>query len=129
VMHSHLALYAAFGISIMGCMFWLVPRVTGKKLFSKKMMDVTWWVTFMGFITFMAGMMLAGLVANSQWYQHLTIAQALDSIRPYYILRAIGGGIVVVSAFLFAINISATFLSKHVVHPGTVENYGGAKQK
>ena len=125
VMHSHLALYAAFGISIMGCMFWLVPRVTGKKLYSKKLMDVTWWVTLMGFIVFMAGMMLAGLVANSQWYQHLTIAQALDALRPYYILRAIGGGIVVVSAFLFAINITATFLSKHLVHPNTVGNYGG----
>jgi cytochrome c oxidase cbb3-type subunit I/II len=68
--------------------------------------------------------MEAGLVANSQWYAHLTIAQALSTIQPYFILRAVGGGIVVVSAFLFAINIAATFLSKHLVHPKTVENYG-----
>ena len=129
VMHSHLALYASFGIAIMGAMFWLVPRITGKKLYSKKLMDVTWWVTFMGFITFMAGMMLAGLVANSQWYQHLTIAQALDALRPYYILRAIGGGVVVVSAFLFAIDIIATFFSKPLVHPQSVENYGEVRMK
>jgi cytochrome c oxidase cbb3-type subunit I/II len=129
VMHSHLALYASFGIAIMGAMFWLVPRITGKKLYSKKLMDVTWWVTFMGFITFMAGMMLAGLVANSQWYQHLTIAQALDALRPYYILRAIGGGVVVVSAFLFAIDIIATFFSKPLVHPQSVENYGEVTMK
>jgi cbb3-type cytochrome oxidase subunit 1 len=88
-------------------------------------MDITWWITFMGFIIFMAGMMLAGLVANAQWYAHLTIAQALDTLQPYLILRAIGGGIVVVSAFLFAINITATIFSKHLVHPKTVENYGG----
>jgi cytochrome c oxidase cbb3-type subunit I/II len=69
--------------------------------------------------------MLTGLVANSQWYQHLTVVQALDTLRPYYILRAIGGGIVVVSAFLFSINIIATFFSKHLVHPNIVENYGG----
>ena len=129
VMHSHLALYASFGIAIMGAMFWLVPRITGKKLYSKKLMDVTWWVTFMGFITFMAGMMLAGLVANSQWYQHLTIAQALDALRPYYILRAIGGGVVVVSAFLFAIDIIATFFSKPLVHSQSVENYGEVRMK
>jgi cytochrome c oxidase cbb3-type subunit I/II len=129
VMHSHLALYAAFGISIMGCMFWLVPRITGKKLYSKKLMDVTWWVTFMGFIVFMAGMMLAGLVANASWYAHLTIAQTLPDLQPYFILRAIGGGIVVVSAFLFAINITMTFLSKLLIHHKTLETYGGAVQK
>ena len=116
VMHSHLALYASMGISIMGVMFYLVPRITGKRLFSKKLMDVTWWITFMGYIVFMAGMMLAGLVANSGWYSHMTIAQVLPFLEPYFIVRAAGGGIVVVSAFLFAINIIATFLSKPIVH-------------
>lgn len=115
VMHAHLSLYAAFGITIMGMMFWLVPRITGKKLFSKQLMDVTWWATFLGFIVFMAGMMLAGLEQNAGWFTHMTIAQVLPFLTPYFIVRAVGGGIVVVSAFLFAINISLTFLSKPVV--------------
>jgi cytochrome c oxidase cbb3-type subunit I/II len=129
VMHSHLSLYAAFGTSIMGCMFWLVPRITGKPLYSKKLMDVTWWVSFTGFIIFMAGMILAGLVANAAWYAHMTIAQALPFLTLYFIIRAIGGGIVVVSAFLFAINILMTFLSKPLVHHQNLESYGGARQK
>jgi cytochrome c oxidase cbb3-type subunit I/II len=115
VMHSHLSLYAAFGITIMGTMFWLVPRITGKKLYSKKLMDVTWWVTFLGYMIFMAGMMLAGLEANAAWFTHMTVAQALPFLTPYFIVRAIGGGIVVVSAFLFAANIIMTFLSKPLV--------------
>jgi cytochrome c oxidase cbb3-type subunit I/II len=127
VMHSHLALYASMGISIMGAMFWLVPRITGKRLYSKKLMDVTWWITFMGFIVFMAGMMLAGLVANSGWYSHMTIAQVLPLLEPYFIVRAVGGGIVVVSAFLFAINIIATFLSKPLVNRKHLETVGGGE--
>ena len=127
VMHSHLALYAAMGISIMGVMFWVVPRITGKKLYSKKLMDVTWWVTFMGYIVFMAGMMLAGLVANSGWYEHMTIAQVLPQLEGYFIVRAVGGGIVVVSAFLFAINIIVTFLSKPLVHREHLETTEGEK--
>ena len=63
-MHSHLALYGSFAITIMGMMYWLVPRISGKKLWSKKLMDVSWWVTLLGFIIFMAGMMLAGLVGK-----------------------------------------------------------------
>jgi cytochrome c oxidase cbb3-type subunit I/II len=121
VMHSHLSLYAAFGITIMGVMFWVVPRVTGKKLYSKKLMDVTWWVTFLGFTLFMAGMMLAGLEANAGWFAHMTVAQVLPFLTPYFILRAIGGGIVVVSAFLFAVDIIMTFLSKPLVQHETPE--------
>jgi cytochrome c oxidase cbb3-type subunit I/II len=127
VMHSHITLYASFGITIMGAMFWVVPRITGKKLYSKKLMDVTWWVTLMGYIVFMAGMMLAGLVANAPWYTRMTIAQALPFLTPYFILRAIGGGMVVVSAFLFAANIIATFLSKPLVRREDLEMEGVAQ--
>jgi cytochrome c oxidase cbb3-type subunit I/II len=112
VMHSHLSLYAAFGITIMGIMFWVIPRLTVKPLWSKKLMDISWWTTFMGFIVFMAGMMLAGLVANANWFTHMTIAQSLPMLTPYFIVRAIGGGIVVVSAFMFAIDIIMTILYK-----------------
>jgi cytochrome c oxidase cbb3-type subunit I/II len=112
VMHSHLALYASFGITVMGIMFYLVPKVTDKPLFSKKLMDVTWWVTLMGYIIFMSGMTLAGLVANSGWFAHLTVAQVLPFLGPYFDIRAIGGAIVVISAFIFSINIIATIVSK-----------------
>jgi len=112
VMHSHLALYASFGVTIMGIMFWVIPQITGKQLYSKKLMDVTWWVTLLGFIIFMMGMMLAGLVANAGWFTHQTVAQVLPNLEPYFIIRAIGGGIVVVSAFLFAIDIIMTIIAK-----------------
>jgi cytochrome c oxidase cbb3-type subunit I/II len=128
VMHSHLALYAAFAITIMGVMFWLVPRVTGKKLYSKRLMDVTWWVTFLGYVLFMAGMMLAGLEANAGWFAHMTVAQVLPFLQTYFILRAIGGGIVVVSAFLFAINITVTFLSKPLVQYENTKTVGGGQK-
>ena len=127
VMHSHLALYGSFAITIMGLMFWLIPRITGRELWSKKLMDVTWWVTFLGFIVFMAGMMLAGLVANADWYTHMTIAQTLPTLTPYFIVRAIGGGIVVVSAYLFAVDIIMTVISKRKMPPETPEiPLGGA---
>ena len=81
----------------------------------------------MGYIVFMAGMMLAGLVANSGWYEHMTVAQVLPQLEGYFIVRAVGGGIVVVSAFLFAINIIVTFLSKPLVHREHLETTEGEK--
>ena len=125
VMHSHLALYGSFAVTIMGLMFWLIPEITKKELWSKKLMDVTWWVTLLGFTIFMAGMLLAGLVANADWYVHMTIAQTLPALTPYFIVRAIGGGIVVVSAYLFAVNIIMTALSKKSLQTGVSTTVGG----
>jgi len=125
VMHSHLALYGAFAITIMGFMFYLIPKITDKPLWNKKLMDVTWWVTLLGFTIFMAGMMLAGLVANASWFTSMTIAQALPTLTPYFIVRAIGGGIVVISAYLFAINIAMTIISKKKMQPEVLETTGG----
>ena len=125
VMHSHLALYGSFAVTIMGLMFWLIPQITKKELWSKKLMDVTWWVTLLGFTIFMAGMLLAGLVANADWYVHMTIVQTLPTLTPYFIVRAIGGGIVVISAYLFAVNIIMTVLSKKSLQPGMPTIVGG----
>ena len=129
VMHSHLALYGSFAITIIGIMYWLVPRLAGRKLWNKKLMDVSWWLTLLGFIIFMGGMMLAGLVANASWYTHQTIVQALPTLTPYLIVRAIGGGIVVVSAFLFAIDIILTIFSKPLSSLENVETVGGARKE
>jgi len=129
VMHSHLALYGSFAITIMGMMYFLVPRLSGKKLWSKKLMDVSWWLTLLGFIIFMAGMMLAGLVANASWFTHQTIVQALPTLTPYFIVRAIGGGIVVVSAFLFAIDIILTITSKPLSSLEKTETIGGVRKE
>ena len=129
VMHSHLALYGSFAITIMGMMYFLVPRLSGRILWSKKLMDVSWWLTLLGFIIFMAGMMLAGLVANASWYTHQTIVQALPTLTPYFIVRAIGGGIVVVSAFLFAIDIILTIISKPLSSLEKTETIGGVRKE
>lgn len=110
--HAHLALLGAFGFTAAGATFWLVPRITGKKLFSKALMDWSWWLGFTGFIFFMAAMTVAGLVANAGWYMHMTVATVLPTLFIYFVVRAIGGGMIVVAAYIFAIDIIMTFLSK-----------------
>jgi len=112
VAHSHLALLGAFGFTSVGVIYWLVPRITGKKLYSKTLMNWSWWVGFTGFFFFMFSMIVGGLVANAQWIQHMTVATTLTSLNVYFILRAMGGGTIVVAAYVFAINIIMTLLSK-----------------
>ena len=111
--HAHMALLGAFGFTSVGLIYWLVPKITGNRLYSRSLMNWSWWVAFTGYFFFMFAMTVAGLVANAQWIQHMTIAQALPTLRVYFILRAIGGGTIVIGAYIFAFDVILTFLGKH----------------
>ena len=114
VSHSHMALLGAFGLTVVGAMYWLVPRITGKPLYNKRLMNWSWWIIFTGYFFFMFSMVAGGLVANAQWIQHMTVAVALPTLDVYFILRAMGGGTIVIGAYVFAINIIMTYLSKEM---------------
>ncbi len=110
--HAHLALLGSFGFLVAGLFYWLVPKLTKKKLYSAKLMSLSYWLALLGFILFFSSMTIAGLVANAGWWQHLSIAIVLPSLDAFFIARAIGGGIVVVAAYVAAYNIIRTFMSK-----------------
>ncbi len=124
--HAHLALLGAFGFLAAGIMFWLVPRVTGRAIFSKRMMSLAWWLAFTGFIFFFSAMTIAGLEQNAAWFFHMTVVQALPTLTPMFLLRAIGGGVVVLAAYVFAINIILTFFVGHkiaLLRPEEIERH------
>jgi cbb3-type cytochrome oxidase subunit 1 len=56
----------------------------------------------------------------------MTIAQSLPTLTPYFIVRAIGGGIVVVSAFMFAVDIIMTILYTPRMTQPQISKTGGA---
>lgn len=108
VAHAHLALLGSFGFLAIGVTYWLVPQLYEVKVFSKRVMGLSYWFIFLGFMVFFSAMTLAGLVANSSWWDHLGVAQTLPLLRVYFIARAFGGGVIVVGAFIFAANLLMT---------------------
>ena len=108
--HAHLSILAGFGFLAMGLMYWLIPKITRVKIYSERLMSVNWWVAFIGFIVFFLAMTIAGLVANSAWWQRIDVQPVLPFLRFWYVMRAMGGGMVVLSAYIFAFNTIMTFL-------------------
>lgn len=110
VAHAHLALLGGMGFLVVGLGFKILPEVSGAKLWSKKLLDTTWWIAFTGFVTFFLGMTIAGLVQNSSWAAQVQIVPTLPMLPVHFLVRAIGGGMVVVAAYLFAVNLAMTLL-------------------
>lgn len=108
--HAHLALLGSFGFLAVGLAYWLVPGIADTRIFSRKMTTLSFWLMFTGFLTFFSSMILAGLVANSAWWNHMGVATALPMLKIYFIVRAIGGGVVIVGAYVFATNLLITLV-------------------
>ncbi|MHB1325207.1 MAG: cbb3-type cytochrome c oxidase subunit I [Thermoleophilia bacterium] len=106
--HAHLAFVGGFAFLVVGLAYWLVPKITNVKIYSYNLMRLSFWLIFLGFITFFTAMTVAGLVANAAWWNHMGIAQTLPLLPPFFVLRAMGGGVIVVGAFVFAINLLMT---------------------
>ncbi|HPC04148.1 MAG TPA: cbb3-type cytochrome c oxidase subunit I [Syntrophales bacterium] len=120
--HAHLALLGGFGFLAAGMIYLLVPRITGTRIFSRFLMKLSFWLAFLGFATFFLAMTVAGLVANSNWWQHINVVETLPTLRIHFIVRAIGGGTVVLGAVVFAVNILTTlWLSRHPHEEATAE--------
>ncbi len=116
VSHSHLALLGGFGFLSVGMTFFMVPRIVGFKLYSQKLMRWTWWLAFIGFLSFFASMVVSGLQQNANWWVHINVVETLPALTADFVWRAISGGIIVIAASLFAYNILATFVRRGEVH-------------
>jgi len=61
--HFHLTVGTAVTLTFFGMSFWLVPHLTGRRLFSKSMAMASSWTWFVGMMFFAVGMHWQGLYA------------------------------------------------------------------
>jgi cytochrome c oxidase subunit 1 len=110
--HFHLTVGTAVTLSFIGIAYWLVPIVTGKQLFSKKLALAQAWTWFVGMAIFSHYMHTLGLLSMPR----RTDIGAAPYLKPEWSALlpfvAIGAVIMFVSAFLFYLNMILTLTSK-----------------
>ncbi len=111
--HFHLTVGTAVALTMMGVCYWLIPYMTGKKLFGPKLALAQGWLWAIGVLTFSRGQISGGLEAMPR---RTAIGEAAYSLPGWDLanwLTAIGGSIMTVSGALFFIVMLGTlFLSK-----------------
>ncbi len=114
--HAHLSLLLFGASSVMGGMYYAIPRIYHSQLYSRNLANLQYSMYFIGFIFFFGGFLLTGLVQGAAWLeQGLPVWSVLPGLRPYMAMRAIGGVLLVSSFLIFTFNIFATAVQRRPV--------------
>ncbi len=117
--HFHLTVGTAVTLTFMGITYWLLPKMTGKELWSRKLALAQSWLWFFGMILLGNGLHILGLRFGVPRRTMLGAAPyASPEWTPFLIEVAIGGTLLFLSLLAYFINVLGTvFASRPLSKP------------
>ena len=103
--HAHIGVLGFAGVTALGGLYFILPRITGKPLYSRFLADVQYWLVLIGITGFAVVLTTVGLIQGNAWYNGETLYRTLPEIQPYYILRASLGTFIMIGAYLGLYNM------------------------
>jgi len=129
VAHVHIGALGWNGFLTFGMLYWLIPRLFNTPLHSRKMAGTHFWIGTLGIVLYAIPMywsafrsyfMMKAFTPEGQLqYQFMDMVQ---TIIPFYVLRALGGTIFLIGVVLMIINLWKTAKAGKFV----AEEYGEA---
>jgi len=110
--HSHIAVLGFSGFIGIGAIYFLIPRVTGKPLYSTKLADIQYWLVLIGLGGFWLSLTAAGLIQGNGWLNGETVYRMLPELHPYFIFRLMFAMLILTGAFVGLYNIWMSLYSK-----------------
>jgi cytochrome c oxidase cbb3-type subunit 1 len=107
IAHVHGGALGWVGFITMGSIYYLIPRLSGKKaMYSTSLVDLHFWVATIGIVLYIAAMWIAGVMQGLMWRAvnpdgtlTYTFVEGVKATYPYYVIR-FGGGLLYLSGML-----------------------------
>lgn len=111
--HSGALGWVAF-ISI-GTMYFLIPKLFGTQIYSKKLIEVHFWVATIGIVLYITAMWISGIMQGLMWRAFnsdgtltYSFVESVQAMHPFYIVRFLGGFMFLAGMLIMAYNIYKT---------------------
>ncbi len=127
--HVHAGALGWNGFMAAGMIYWLLPRLWNKPLYSVSLANVHFWLGTVGILLYVAAMWTSGITQGlmlNATTEHGTVLaypnfiDTLNAIRFMMLMRVVGGGLYLTGFFLLAYNVWQTVRGAQPVN-GTVE--------
>lgn len=108
VAHSHMTMYGIITFMVWGCIYYLLPRITGREP-RQIFVGMHFWFAFIGLLIYEFSLMIGGTMRGVMWMEGIPFIQSVVKMAPYWLWRAIGGTLMLFSHLVFAYNIYYMF--------------------
>jgi cytochrome c oxidase cbb3-type subunit I/II len=114
--HAHIGALGWNGFLTFGILYWLVPRMWGAPLHSRKLANLHFWLGTLGIVFYAVPLYWAGITQSLMWkeftatgvLQYPNFLETVTQILPFYMLRALGGTIYLAGALVMVVNLLRT---------------------
>jgi cytochrome c oxidase cbb3-type subunit 1 len=110
VAHAHIALLGFAGFIAMGSIYYLLPLVLKRPLYSRRIADTQYWLMLLGTLGIFLPLTFAGLIQGEAWRNGEVVYRVLPELKTYFLVRSAAGVLMLVGASLFIFNVLMTVL-------------------
>lgn len=116
VAHVHVGALGWNGFLTFGILYWLVPKMWGTRLWSKKLAGWHFWLGTLGILFYAIPMYWGGWVQHLMWKQftpdgrllYPNFLETVTQLAPMYMMRALGGTLYLAGAVIMVVNLIKT---------------------
>jgi cytochrome c oxidase cbb3-type subunit 1/cytochrome c oxidase cbb3-type subunit I/II len=112
--HSHIAVLGFSGFIALGGIYFFLPRVTGRPLYSRRLADIQYWFLLIGLTGFFIVLTMAGLIQGSGWLSGNVVYKVLPELHVYWVWRLGFGVLIAIGAAVGLYNVARSLYGTRV---------------
>ena len=118
--HVHSGALGWVGMISFAAVYFMAPRLWKReRLYSLRMINWHFWSATLGIVLYASSMWVAGIMQGLMWREYgadgylvYAFADVVAAMKPYYLIRAAGGGLYLLGALFMAYNVAMTIRGK-----------------
>ena len=108
IAHSHFTVFATFVVAVVGSMYYMWPRLTGRELWSSRMASWHFWLTVAGASVMLLGLTAQGFIQGSMLEYGSNFVDTVVEMKPWWVTRTLAGATMDIGFLLMVINFVQT---------------------
>lgn len=106
--HAHLTVFGAMILWVVGGLYYVWPRVTGRQLWSDRLASWHLWLTVTGFTAMILGLTAQGFIQGSMLENGADFVDSVKAMQPWWVARTVVGTMMDLALGLMAFNFYKT---------------------
>jgi len=111
--HVHMAMAGFATFMMFGAIYYMVPQIVKRPLWSEKAANWHFWLTLIGLTGYMVSLWVIGVIQGTMWKDvSIPFVETVIISVPYWKVRTVSGILMVSAQFIFVYNIVKTLFQK-----------------